>query len=231
MKLHTESDDPGRRTELQTGFDLVRPHFSFRQDVRVLCFLAKGNDEELLSKLGRQNRGVHIRLAEYYDPYDARHRNSLKLPIATTDLLRDTSGSLNYDHLVYLHGSTTLHPVGCVMSLAHELQHVRQHEENQDLFSASERIQYEWTAVLKRKFINPPHEKDAMFASRRIAEMIYGRSKVSEYIAEQLDAATRLESPEAAYRESVIWNYQARWVETFSFKDEVESVSRQIQNS
>lgn len=216
-KLHIETDDPELRSKLKATYDRVRPHFDFG-DVRVLCFMAKGDDENLVSKA---RRGFHLALAKYYDPSDPRLRNDLELPVAVTDLLRDANGALNYDHLVYLHGSITLHPVGCVLSFAHELQHVRQYEERRDLLDESQQIGCErW--FLNKGFINLPHEKDAMFASRRIAEKIHGRSKVNEYINEQLEIARHLE-PEAAHRESVIWNYQAKWEETFSLKDEVES--------
>jgi hypothetical protein len=129
MQIHIESDDPELRSNLQARCNPVLPYFESSPAARVLAFMAKGDDEQILSKFWRTNRGVHLRLAEYYDSYDARMRNALKLPIAVTDLLHDANGAVNYDHLVYLHGSATLHPVGCVMSLAHELQHARQREE------------------------------------------------------------------------------------------------------
>ena len=99
-------------------------------------------------------------------------------------------------------------------------------------FLASKQIEREWIRFLRRNFINCPHEKDAMFASRQIAATICGREPVSEYINEQLEAARHLSPPEDAHRELVIWSYQAReWADTFSLQDEVESMRRQIQES
>lgn len=231
MQIKIDSDDPELRSSLQARCNPVLPYFESSPDARVLAFMAKTDNEQMLSTLGRTNRGLHLKLAEYYDPYDAGLRNLLKLPTAVSDLLRDDSGALVYEHLVYLHPGTHSHPVGCVLSFAHELQHACQREENEDLFMQSKRIEHEWTRVLKRKFINQPHEKDAMFVSRQIATKICGREPLSNYISEQLEAARYLYPPEYGHCESVIWSYQAEWADTFSFKDEVESIKRQIQQS
>ena len=231
MQIHIESDDPELRSNLQARCNPVLPYFESSPNVRVLAFMAKGDDEQILSKLGRTSRGLQLPLAEYYDPYDSSLRDRLKLPINVVNLLRNEHGDLNYDHLVYLHASTTLHPIGCVLSFAHELQHVRQCEERRELFLASKQIEREWIRFLRRNFINCPHEKDAMFASRQIAATICGREPVSEYINEQLEAARHLSPPEDAHRELVIWSYQAEWADTFSLQDEVESMRRQIQES
>jgi hypothetical protein len=231
MQIKIESDDPELRNSLQARCDSVIPYFESSPGVRVLAFMAKGDDEQILSKLGRTNRGVHLALEHYYHPYDSRFRDWLKLPDSVTTLLHDENGNLNYDHLVYLHAKTHSHPVGCVLSFAHELQHVRQCEEHHELFADSKQIEGEWMNLLKRKFINFPHEKDAMFASRQIAATICGRGPVSHYINEQLEAARHLSPPEDSHRESVIWSYQAEWADTFSLQDEVESMRRQIQES
>jgi hypothetical protein len=231
MQIKIESDDPELRSCLQARCDAVIPYFESSPDVRVLAFMAKGDDEQILSKLGRTNRGVHLALEAYYDPYDSRFRRWLKLPDSVTKLLHDEHGHLNYDHLVYLHAKIHSHPVGCVLCFAHELQHVRQSLEHYQLLLESKRIEWEWLNLLKREFINFPHEKEAMFASRQIAATICGRGPVSDYIYEQLEAARHLLPPEDARRESAIWSYQAEWNDTFSLQDEVESMRRQIQES
>lgn len=187
--------------------------------------MAKYDDEDLMSQLGRMNRGFHLALADYYRRFDRRPSS---LPVMVTALLQSVQGDLNYDHLVYLHASTTGHPVACVVTLAHELQHVRQYLENREMLDESQQIGNE-RKLLRKECINLPHEKDAMFTSRRIAETIFGRPQVSDYINEQLEAARHLSPPEDAKCESAIWKYQAEWSETFSLHDEMECVRRQHQ--
>jgi hypothetical protein len=221
MQIFIESGDP----ELRNRCDLVPPYFEFGQDARVLCFMAKYDDEALMSELGRMNRGFHLPLADYYRRFDRRPSS---LPVMVTALLHSVEGNLNYDHLVYLHASTTRHPVSCVVTLAHELQHVRQYLENREMLDESQQIGNE-RKFLRKEYVNLPHEKDAMFTSRRIAETILGRSQVSDYFNKQLEAARHLSPSEDAKCELVIWKYQTEWSETFSLRDEMESVRRQHQ--
>src|SRR6201999_4014336 len=98
-------------------------------------------------------------------------------PVMVTALLHDVQGNLKYDHLVYLHARSTRHPVGCVLTFAHELQHVSQHLEDPEMLRVCALMKKE-RRFLRKGYINLPHEKDAMFNSRRIAEALFGRSEV-----------------------------------------------------
>lgn len=154
------------------------------------------------------NRAFFLTIADYYRELDRRPR---KLPSKVEELLRDSSGKYLFHHLVYLYGTTCRHPVGSTLSFAHELQHVHQYLRQRELMNESKQQERERKST-KKPFINVPHEQDAMFASKRIAEEIWGRSKVADYIKDQY---------EAAQREQIIWDFQMTARDKFKLVEEM----------
>jgi hypothetical protein len=216
MDLYIESDEPELRASVKDGYDKVVAQFNFPPNDRTLCFPAKNNDAKFMLESGVTNRGFRLCLADYYwlPPFQRRPK---KLPCSVESVIRDDLGDLKYDNLVYLHGTTTLHPEGFIMTLAHELQHLRQHFEQPEMLEESSRIAWE-RGRLRAEFINVPHEKEAMFVAGKIAEMICGRSKIQAYVNEQL---------EIARQELVRWKYQSEMKEDFSLQSEMESAREQ----
>jgi hypothetical protein len=209
-------DEPQMRADLEERYLRVAHHFAFPEDARILCFLPREIDASLLTELGASNRGFQLSVADYYSlPFYIRVPK--QLPSSLENALRHDDGRLKNDTVIYVQRSTAVHPEGLIVTLAHELQHARQSFECREIMNESSMMAWERRSR-RAEFINVPHEKEAMFVSRAIAEVICGRRRIEKYIQEQL---------EGAQQELVRWKYLADWENGFSLEDEMESARRE----
>jgi hypothetical protein len=151
----------------------VDDHFQLPD--RFCRFFAATEDEYLASEVGQYYRGVQFP-ASGTDEVCLYVRGRYFPPDSTT-----------YDHLLYIRASTCLDPTGCVVTYAHELQHLVQHSRFPRLMKA--------TSVLRGNIrvykteateIDIPAEVDANIVSKQIAETVCGVEPVRRFAEEQL---------------------------------------------
>jgi hypothetical protein len=151
-------------------------------DSRMLCFLDDESPSTLRGERGPANRGL----------YGPIHDNT-PLPewpeYVTNCIYFDDGFSLIrprvIDDLIYLYGGTCIDEVGLTMTLAHELQHSIQHCNVRKLWAVNglvTNLKRETIAALKLKWADIPIEAEARIVSKRVAEYLFGKELVSQYI-------------------------------------------------
>jgi hypothetical protein len=88
-----------------------------------------------------------------------------------------------YDSVIYLSNTACMSCVGAVITLAYELECLRQYSKLIRACRGAEHSQELRSTIL-------PNEQDARLASKRIAEEIFGKSNVKAYATAQVEDAT-----------------------------------------
>jgi hypothetical protein len=86
-----------------------------------------------------------------------------------------------FDDLIYFRDSTCLDPTGCVITYAHELQHLVQQDHHPRLMQVNRMLR----RILKRE-IDIPAEVEANIASKRIAEVVCGLEAVRKFAEKEI---------------------------------------------
>jgi hypothetical protein len=151
---------------------------------RVVCILDNQDHAYLKEEFGSQaNRGIH---------WPIQGRGVSLWPYYTHNLIAPPIGlygdvSWPYISVVYLHGSTSETDIGLTLTLAHELQHFLQYSQNRALWAAnillmnlrSEEFKVWWDF---------PIEIEARITAKRVAEELFGKEAVHDYIMSRIEA-------------------------------------------
>jgi hypothetical protein len=144
-------------------------------DRRLLCFLDDEEWQSFKDKKGIANRG-------FYSPVTATDRLWRGAPAYIREIV--FTDGLGFDDFIYLHGSTCSSELGLTMTLAHELQHFFQHNEQAQLWAANNLIPNLAKTVSSLGLrCDIPREREARIVSKRAAEQIYGVELVRQYIS------------------------------------------------
>lgn len=177
MKLHFKTDALRARWEL-------RAEEVFRQfdlpNYRLLCCF---DDEE------------HSWLADQW----GLHFQGASTPVISSGILPDfvnevlfDSGGIAFDFLIYLPGRTChADETLFVVTFAHELQHYLQWANTRKLWKVGYILYWNLTtfdAVRGWRPWDVPTEREAMVASKRVAEQIFGKEKVKEFVEKKTSA-------------------------------------------
>jgi hypothetical protein len=146
------------------------------------CYFALPNhgvdDEYLSKKIGTYFRGVHIPGSGTDEV--SRHLQDRCLPPGARKRNR-------YDNLIFIRHNTCLDPTGCVLTYAHELQHIMQESQFPRLMAANRVLRANLRVFEPGATeIDLPCEADANIVSKRVAEEICGVEPVRKYAQEQL---------------------------------------------
>ena len=144
---------------------------------QLLCFLDDEDWWALKEESGIDNRG-------FYSPVTADDpvwRNAPGYILEHVFVNRIPA----FHDFIYLHGSSCSSDLGLTMTLAHELQHCLQHDEQTPLWAANTLI-----PNLCRATGNPPGlrwcdiplEREARIVSKRTAEQLFGADRVRVHI-------------------------------------------------
>jgi hypothetical protein len=156
-------------------------------------YFAVAPDDLLTKEVGRYFRGVQFStLATDTVSFHVREQY---LP---------SSGVIHYDYLVYIRDTTCLDPTGCVVTYAHELQHIAQHGRFPRLMAPNSVLRanfkkYKETATE----IDIPIEVDANIVSKRVAERLCGVESVRRFAEEQVHFMEK----EGAVDQIVRWKF------------------------
>jgi hypothetical protein len=89
----------------------------------------------------------------------------------------DMHGDFLFDNLIYLCGRVCATDIGTAITLAHELQHFSQYSKGRALWDAN--------SVLREKSLfkpcDLPSEREAMIASKRVAEVLFDQDAVARF--------------------------------------------------
>lgn len=120
---------------------------------------------------------------------------------------------LAFENLVYIRNSTCIDPIGFVLTLAHELQHVTQRYKSRKILSANSMLYHNLAKTIDRQTtltpIDIPHEQDANVVSKRVAETIFGPELVRKYAEVQISLFEDLSrcGDRDAHAEHVRWKF------------------------
>jgi hypothetical protein len=137
-------------------------------------YFAASPDVYLAHEIGRYYRGAHVPTSGSDDV--SRYLLEEYLP----------EGSTRYHHLVYIRDVTCADSTGCVVTYAHELQHIVQHslpklvKVNSILREVIQDFDPSATEI------DIPAEVDANIVSKRVAEAICGLKAVREFAEERV---------------------------------------------
>jgi hypothetical protein len=117
---------------------------------------------------------------------------------------RHLPSGARHGYFVYIRDSTCLDPTGCVVTYAHELQHIVQHECLPGLMGPNSVLRanfkkYKETATE----IDIPIEVDANIMSKRVAEKVCGVEPVRRFAEEQV----RFMKNEGAVEQVLRWEF------------------------
>ncbi len=154
------------------------------------------------------NRLPDVRLLCLFDDADwPAYRNAAGMEAARSEYVRRDGPQANwqeacayierlpdFDHLIYLRGSTCLHELGLAMAFAHELQHVvqcgdtpRLYRENSLADTTLQRLTMPEVEALGLRACDIPYEREARIVAKRVAEYLFGAENVRRYIAAKRD--------------------------------------------
>jgi hypothetical protein len=156
-------------------------------------YFAIAPDDLLTKEVGRYFRGVQFS-TRATDPVSF-HVRERYLP---------SSGVIHYNYLVYIRDTTCLDPTGCVVTYAHELQHIAQHGRFPRLMGPNSVLRanfkkYKETATE----LDIPIEVDANIMSKRVAEKVCGVEPVRRFAEEQV----RFMKNEGAVEQVLRWEF------------------------
>jgi hypothetical protein len=186
--LHVVCDGPALKSHRESVCKRVRArfesHFRIASEPRVICIFDDQDFGHLKEEFGGQtNRAVHwpirgqgISLWPWY----------LQDVIAQPDY-RTGDVAWPFTSVIYLHGSTCESDIGLTLSFAHELQHFLQYVQDKPLWALNTlliNLRHEAFKV----WWDFPIEIQARVTSKRVAEELYGKEAVREYISGRIAA-------------------------------------------
>lgn len=159
-------------------------HFRIESHPRVICIFDDQDHMYLKQEPGGEaNRGVH---------WPIRGQGISDWPWYTHDIIAQpdyTTGNVvwPYASVIYLHGSTCESDIGLTLTFAHELQHFLQYVQEKPLWALNillinlrnEEFKVWWDF---------PVEIQARVTAKRVAEMLYGKKAVREFILCRIEA-------------------------------------------
>jgi hypothetical protein len=159
---------------------------------RLYRYFATANDRYLSRKIGPYYRGFHFLRSSIGD-----------IPAYTIDRYLPAD-SPTFEHFIYIRNTTCLDATGCVVTYAHEAQHIRQHQDFPKLAEATwilynNLVKFEPAATE----IDIPAEVDANLVSKRVAERLCGVKPVKRFAEEQVLLMKK--AGEAAHQ--IRWEY------------------------
>jgi len=183
--VFVKSSDPTIRGARETQVRQVLSLLKNLPDTRLLCFLDDEDWPLFKCLLGQSNRGFHRPLSDQTAFADWPEYVTEQIFV---DDPKEFWFKRQFDHVVYLYGSTCENPVGLTMTLAHEVQHVIQHETVPDLLTASNVFRNLPKQLLESKnfqWADMPAEREARAVAKKVAVLIHGREAVNQFLAER----------------------------------------------
>jgi hypothetical protein len=151
----------------------VDKHFPLPVNAHYRYFAASP-DVYLAHEIGRYYRGFHVPTSGSDDL--SRYLLEEYLP----------AGSTKYHHLVYIRDITCADSTGCVVTYAHELQHIVQHSLPKLVRANSILREVIQDLDPSATEIDIPAEVDANIVSKRVAEAVCGLEAVREFAEERV---------------------------------------------
>jgi hypothetical protein len=159
---------------------------------KYYCYFAVEPDEFLTERVGSYFRGVQFSTLATDEV--SSHVLDRYLP----------SRMIHYEYLVYIRDTTCLDPTGCIVTYAHELQHIAQHGRFPRLMEPNSILRtYLKQFKESASEMDIPIEVDANIVSKRIAEKICGVEPVRRFAEEQV----RIMKKEGAVEQVVRWEF------------------------
>jgi hypothetical protein len=161
-------------------------------NAKLYRYFATSDDKYFNREIGPYYRGFHF------------HRSSAgDIPDYTIDRYLPPDPP-TFEHLIYIRNTTCLDNTGCVVTYAHEMQHIRQHENFPKLAEATFVLRdnlaiFEPTATE----IDIPAEVDANLVSKQIAERVCSVEAVKRFAEEQV----RLMKKAGETAHQIRWEY------------------------
>ncbi|SRR6266851_8071236 len=155
-------------------------------------YFAVAPDEFLTEKVGSYFRGVQFSTTATDEV--SSHVRDRYLP----------SGTTHYGYLVYIRDTTCIDPTGCVVTYAHELQHIVQHERFPRLMKPNSVLRTMLKDFIETATeIDIPIEVDANIVSKRVAEKVCGVESVRRFAEEQV----RFMKKKGAVEQVIRWEF------------------------
>jgi hypothetical protein len=185
--LKVKSEDPALTAKREAAARRVLNYFGGSlPPSRLLCFLDDDDPSTLKDEHGSANRGL-------YGPIHDSTPLAAWPDYVTACILADDGISLQFprviDDLIYLYGSTCANEVGLTMTLAHELQHAIQHANFRKVWVVNglvSQLNKTVIAALKLQWGDIPIEREARIVSKRVAVLLFGEWRVTQYIDEKV---------------------------------------------
>lgn len=178
VKKHTE----GAASSVIAAFGDKLP------EARLLCFFDDQDWMPFKESFGLANRG-------FYGPIGPGAFSNPSWPeyVKRIVLVDDPPSWIlrqGFDHIIYLHGSTSADELGLTMTFAHELQHFVQRANMLHTYAAGKlllELLSHWpeetsAAVGLKSWPDIPHERDAKIVAKRVVEKIFGEERTREFI-------------------------------------------------
>jgi hypothetical protein len=175
--------------------EAVDNHFNHSVN-KTYCHFAVEDDEYFARKIGRFYRGFHFPASSIGE-----------VPAYT--LNRYLPGTTQtHDHFIYIRDRTCLDPTACVVTYAHELQHIAQHDSFPRL-AETNWVLYSNLATFEPAAteIDIPAEVDANIASKRVAEKLCGINSVRKFAEEQVRLMRAEGAASDAVAQQIRWEY------------------------
>jgi len=160
---------------------------------RLYRYFATWEDPAFVNtpELGPQYRGFHIAF---------KREHVSKLPLYLRECFMRSEEELGklpmdcpyedlvaFDDLIYIRHSTCLDPTGCVITYAHELRHVVQHDQFPKLMKATSALRGKLRDFLETATeLDIPAERDANIVSKRVAEAVCSAQAVRKFAEQEV---------------------------------------------
>lgn len=134
------------------------------------------DDRFLAEKVGEYYRGLHVPLSGTDD-----------VCLYLINSCLPAGSHRDYDNLVFIRHSTCLDATGCVISYAHEMEHILQEQRFPKLLKVTSVLRRDlWRFKQNPTEIDLPVEVDANIISKRAGELVCGADPVEKFGVEQL---------------------------------------------
>jgi hypothetical protein len=136
--------------------------------LRLLCYF-DDEDPAKLQELGKFLCGFHAPIM--------RIEPGVLPGYVEACISRDIHGDFLFDNLIYLCGRACATDIGTAITLAHELQHFSRYGKGRAFWDANTVLR-EWSLS---KPWDLPSEREAMIASKRVAEVLFDQDAVARF--------------------------------------------------